>query len=131
MDPTSSEPIIDGVSVKQLWIIQDSGMCLFHVSFAPSGEIAVCTELFTGFISALSSFATEATKKSVRKISMGDTVLTQYKKNDLLACLATKEDVKNESLLLMFLDKLLNEFEGDYRKLLDTEEVFELKELTN
>ncbi|MFX0138819.1 MAG: hypothetical protein ACFFDN_34580, partial [Candidatus Hodarchaeota archaeon] len=130
MQTAMAQPEIDGVPIHQIWIVLDSGLCLFQTSFDKDKTDQIDNKLFPGFISAISSFATEVSKKPIRKIQLGDLILNQYKKNDLLACISTKEEINDEKVLESLFIRLLDEFEAEYRPLLESD-VFDITHFEN
>ncbi len=122
-----SQPEIDGIPIQQIWIVLDSGLCLFQTSFEKDKTDQIDNKLFPGFISAIASFATEVSKRPIRKIQLGELILNQYKKNDLLACISTKKDISDEKALTSLFDRILYEFEAEYRPILESSDVFDME----
>ncbi|MFW9995821.1 MAG: hypothetical protein ACFFD4_27530, partial [Candidatus Odinarchaeota archaeon] len=121
-----SQPELDGIRINQIWILKDSGLCLFHASFADEDkEVIMDKTTFSGLLAAISSFASEAAKTQIKKITMGNITLHQYKKGNLLICLAAEREIHNETVLSKFFTNTMNEFESDYNPLLSSQ-VFDI-----
>ena len=57
--------------VEEVWVIEDSGICLFNQSVGNVEEI-----LFSGFLSSIQTFIQTLGEEKLRKIELGDSKLT-------------------------------------------------------
>ncbi|MFX1251635.1 MAG: hypothetical protein ACFFCZ_08495 [Promethearchaeota archaeon] len=115
------QPSLDGISINQIWMINNAGLCLFHTSFIEDIERSGSySSLFPSFISAISTFATEIARSPLKKIILGNMVLYQYKKGRLMVCLSTESEIQDELVLHKFFERLVIEFENEFSTLIDS-----------
>ncbi|MFX0090898.1 MAG: hypothetical protein ACFFBD_03970 [Candidatus Hodarchaeota archaeon] len=122
----AEQPCLDGIPINQIWIVEDSGLCLFHSSFNNEEASSAQANIFSGFITAITAFAKEVAKSSLRKITMGNMVLHQYKKQDLLICLSAEKEIE-ETTLTSFFERLILEFKNEFQSLLEDPQGFDME----
>ncbi|MHA2249651.1 MAG: hypothetical protein ACXAD7_04775 [Candidatus Kariarchaeaceae archaeon] len=119
MEPTQvssiNRPEIDGVPIYNIWIMLDYGICLFHTSFGGEDTEAVNHEMFSCFISAITTFAKEFANSEIQKIHLHNMILHQYRKDEIMVSLSTKEEIKNLPLLYEFLDEIIFVFDEEFK----------------
>ncbi len=113
-------PNLGDIKIKQLWILRNDGLCLFQQAFTEKNDDKLDTDIFSGFITAISTFATEMAQSSVKKIALSNMVLHQYRKKNLIVCMATEREVKNEDMIFDILDKIAEMFIQDYKNAIES-----------
>jgi len=119
---------LDGIRVNQIWILKDSGSCLFSMSFAKDKENLLDQTVFTALFTSIFEFVYELTETPIKKIATANMALHVSKKDNLLICLSADEEIKNEVLLSKILSNLMEEFESDYKALIASDSQFDVSE---
>lgn len=118
-DYSMTEASVFGTPVNQLWILNHSGLCLFHTSFITDDEsLKMDRNLFSGFITAITSFAKNIAQSQVRQISLDNMVFHQYADEELIICLSTSSDFPPSVPLKLFFESLLGEFRSKFGEIL-------------
>jgi hypothetical protein len=119
--------------IDALLIINEAGSLLYN--WHPKGsEQEGKDDLFSGFLTAINSFATFERGEDIKSLKLQETSLIFEKKEDLLQKLTFVVTTKNESLIELlhaFIHEVMNEFTSKYEYLLNKEFNGDITEFKN
>lgn len=103
------------MSVRHLWIINKSGLCILEEAFLTDNKKKMDETLMGGFIAALFSFSESMTSTGIDSLSMGEIIMHYASGEDFITCLAVdkkvKPDVAKETVKRIH-SEFLNQFSG-------------------
>lgn len=93
--------------IEEVWIIEDSGICLFNHSIGSIDET-----LFSGFLSSLQTFVGTISKgEKIKKIELGDSKLTIFNLDEYHLLIVIRTDQKTKD---KYLDKKIQEIQKKF-----------------
>ncbi|MFX1514201.1 MAG: hypothetical protein ACFFCQ_16610 [Promethearchaeota archaeon] len=106
------------MKLKDLWIISRAGLCLYHYQTIPS-DYDEYENLFSGYISAFSSFSTTISNKQIDYLSMGTDELHFLKINEITIASTIinpkeKVEVEERAIIRQILEKVGKKFLKKY-----------------
>ncbi|MFX1444345.1 MAG: hypothetical protein ACFFHV_13100 [Promethearchaeota archaeon] len=131
--------------VEEFWIIDTSGICLFHRAIHEKSnimdqkvEIQIDEQLFSGLLSGIMSFAEEVSKEQIKKIELDEGKFLFFARRNLIFIVrshlnTSDKNVKKkiqiiEDLFIKKYSKELDTFNGDVSSFRffenDLEEIF-------
>lgn len=93
--------------INEVWIIQNSGICLFN----QSAENSVNEILFSGFLSGIRTFLEEIGEKKLEKLELGNSKLIFYNLDEYHLFIVLKSSKKAKD---KFLEKKINEVQQKF-----------------
>jgi hypothetical protein len=134
--------------IKQFWVINRGGVCLFNRSNKEESTQQKCVEsdsmLVSGMLSAIMSFVSEVTKSDVKKFENFDSKYLFFAENQLIFIVEAKINVPDKKikkriklindLFIKKYQKQIDEFNGDVGQFKgfkqDLDELFQKMTLT-
>src|SRR4030042_565409 len=110
--------------MKHLWILnRESGICLFEQQFTVKGDNNTSDEfnsdLFTGFVSAIFSFARVVSGSTIERMVLADGIL-YYRVSDLLVVVVLADKKEIPAKIKRLLTEIEQRFLNDYKMALET-----------
>jgi hypothetical protein len=129
---------VDDSTIRQFWILNRGGLCLFHRSNVPvnkSISFESKDDLMSGMFSALRSFTNELTNSEIKKFESTESKYLFFADQNLLFIVEAKLDVADKKIRQkvqlikdLFLKKyanILENFSGEMAKFASFEEVLD------
>ncbi|MHA1984520.1 MAG: hypothetical protein ACW967_09215 [Candidatus Hodarchaeales archaeon] len=110
------------MSVKHLWIIYQSGLCILEEAFITDDKTKMDETLMGGFIAALFSFSESMTSTGIDSISMGEIMMHYASGGGIITCLALEKKVKSE-VARDTVKRIHSEFIEKFSKVIETKGV--------
>lgn len=92
--------------IEEVWVIEDSGICLFNQSVGKVDET-----LFSGFLSSLQTFIQTIGEDKLKKIEMGNSKITIYNLTDYKIFIVLKSEKKTND---KFLEKKIKDISNKF-----------------
>ena len=99
----------DILSVKHIWVIYESGLCILEDAYVTNDKNHMDETLMGGFIAALFSFSETMTSSGIDSISMGDMIMHYASGEGIILCIAVEKKIKRD-LAQETVKRIHNEF---------------------
>ena len=113
----------NNLSVKHLWIMLESGICLLEESFDVESKKKIDESLMGGLIAALFSFS-KSISSGLDQLSMGSLSMYYASGNGVITCLALDKNVKAK-IAQDITRKIHHEFLNSYQSVIDKNDPIE------
>jgi hypothetical protein len=114
--------VLNLLSVKHLWIIYQSGLCILEEAYITDDRTKMDETLMGGFIAALFSFSESMTSSGIDSISMGNIMMHYASGGGIITCLAIEKKIK-ANIAKDIVKRIHNEFLERFSKVIEAEGV--------
>ena len=116
------------ISVKKIWIIDQSGVCLMQHNFESSPSSIIDDNIIGGITASLLNFSsfTGLDEGNIDAITMGDNKLNYFYDDNFIVCLETNKEIKG-NLIQKVLKNIHNSFLFRFISFLKTNKVINTK----
>lgn len=100
-------------SLFDLYVVQESGVCVYHKKLAENNELNADEMIVSGFLSAIDAFSSNIETR-VHKLALEDFQFIYYRNNDLIYIVRAKNEV-DDDFMVNCLQSVSAEFYETYK----------------